>query len=185
MAFLVTDSAFPLPFDTLPALKLTEFCGRPRRGPVYAYLRCYVQAGSLHFSATVFDGAPPATSRMGLAITADPGAGRYLFAQVGRGTDCRLTLYENDAPLRQLACPPVRHLAGQDEQGEYWSAESRLEAGVFRACFGRAPAPGMVLPGNVYLFDPTEAAYGAAFPGPAGGPVPAAEGFGAFVVVPY
>ena len=36
MPFLVTDSAVPLPAETLPALKLTHHYDAPARGEVYA-----------------------------------------------------------------------------------------------------------------------------------------------------
>ncbi len=185
MPFLVTDSASPLAFETLPALKVTEFYGRPRRGEVYSYLRCYVREGSLYYSVTVFDGAPPATARIGFAITAQDDARRYLFAELGKDIPCQLTLYEDDQPVQTLKAPPVRQLAGQDEQGEYWGAESVLDAQLFRTFFGCAPQAGTLLPGNVFLFDRTETAFGAAFPVPADGPVPTSRGFDSFLVVPY
>ena len=53
MPFLVTDSASPLAFETLPALKVTEFYGQPRRGEVYSYLRCYVHKGALHYLSLI------------------------------------------------------------------------------------------------------------------------------------
>ena len=185
MPFLVTDSASPLAFETLPALKVTEFQGRPERGEVYSYLRCYVREGALYYSVAVFDGAPPATARIGLAITADDTAERYLFAVLGKGQNCELSLYKDDVLEKVLAAPAVRHLAGQDEQGEYWSAESVLPAELFRTLFGRVPPAGMLLPGNVFLFDRRETAFGTAFPVPANGPLPTSRGFDSFLVVPY
>ena len=185
MPFLVTDSASPLAFEPLPALKVTEFYGQPRRGEVYSYLRCYVHKGALHYSVTVFDGEPPATARIGLAVTADDTARRYLFAVLAKDAPCQLALYEDDVLRQTLTAPCVRQLAGQDEQGEYWGAESVLEADVFQTWFGCAPHAGMLLPGNVFLFDRTETAFGAAFPVPAGGPVPTSRGFDSLLVVPY
>lgn len=63
MPFLVTDSAVPLPAETLPALKLTHYYDAPARGDVYAYLRCYIYKGALCYNLLVFDGAPPPTAR--------------------------------------------------------------------------------------------------------------------------
>ena len=77
------------------------------------------------------------------------------------------------------------HLAGSDEQGFYWSAEGVLPAQAFRTAFGRVPRVGGILPGNAFLYDVSEPAFGAAFPVPAGAGVPTAAGFGTFVVVPY
>ena len=88
-------------------------------------------------------------------------------------------------PLRRLEMPPMRHLAGSDEQGFYWSAEGVLPAQAFRTAFGRVPRVGGILPGNAFLYDVSEPAFGAAFPVPAGVGVPTAAGFGTFVVVPY
>ena len=62
MPFLVTDSAVPLPAETLPALKLTHHYDAPARGEVYAYLRCYVHKGALCYNLLVFDEAPPPTA---------------------------------------------------------------------------------------------------------------------------
>ena len=170
MAFLLTDSAAALPAETLPALKITHFYGAPARGRVYAYMRCYVRRGTLHWCATVFDGAPPATARIALAITPDDTVSRYFFLSVGKDSPARLSLR--------------RRVAGADEQGEYWGAEGELPAAVFRRAFGTAPKAGSLLPGNVFLYDEAERAFGAAFPCP-GCEGPSADAFGTFLVVPY
>ena len=165
MSFLITNSRDALPMETLPALKITHFNGEPARGQVYAYLRCYVRDGEIPFSVTVFDETPPHTARFGFAVTPDDAAGTYLFASCTKQQGDALWLYRTgepaDVPLRRLEMPPMRHLAGSDEQGFYWSAEGVLPAQAFRTAFG------------------------AAFPVPTGAGVPTAAGFGTFVVVPY
>ena len=175
--------------ETLPALKITHFNGEPARGQVYAYLRCYVRDGEIPFSVTVFDETPPDTARFGFAVTPDDAAGTYLFASCTKQQGDALWLYRTgepaDVPLRRLEMPPMRHLAGSDEQGFYWSAEGVLPAQAFRTAFGRVPRVGGILPGNAFLYDVSEPAFGAAFPVPAGAGVPTAAGFGTFVVVPY
>ena len=185
LPFLVTDSAAALPAETLPALKITHFYGAPRRGPVYAYLRCYVYRGAVRYSATVFDEAPFDTARLGLALTLDDAARSFLFLSLGKTSGARLRLYGEDGAGKELAAPAPRMSAGGDEQGLYWSAEGELPAAVFRAQFGGVPRAGMFLPGNVFLYDEAEAAFGAAFPVPAGETVPTAAGFEPFMVVPY
>lgn len=190
MAFLLTDSAVPLPAETLPALKITHFYGRPARGPVYAYLRAYVYRGALCWCTTVFDAAPGPTARMGLAVSLEDGAGRYLFLSVGKAAGARLSLYRRgaagapDAPVRPLAAPAPRFFSGADEQGEYWAAEGQIPAAAFTGVFGRTPAAGCLMPGNVFLYDEAEAAFGAAFPCP-GAPGPCAAALGTFLAVPY
>lgn len=189
MPFLVTDSAVLLPAETLPALKVTEFEGQPARGCVYAYLRCYVHGGDLHYSVSVFDEAPPDSARIGLAVTMDDSAAQYLFLSLGRGRAAPCTLYAHgagaDAPVRALSAPPPRFVGGSDEQGGYWGAEGVLPARLWRDCFGDVPHTGAILPGNVFLYDTAEAAFGSAFAVPAGARVPTAEGFSTFVIVPY
>ncbi len=187
MAFLLTDSAAALPAETLPALKITHFYGAPARGRVYAYMRCYVRRGTLHWCATVFDGAPPATARIALAVTPDDTASRYFFLSVGKDSPAHLSLRRRgtpDAEVETLALPAPRRVAGADEQGEYWGAEGELPAAVFRRAFGTAPKAGSLLPGNVFLYDEAERAFGAAFPCP-GCEGPSADAFGTFLVVPY
>lgn len=188
MPFLVTDSAGALPAETLPALKLTERCGQPARGHIYAYLRCYVRGGAFHYDVTVFDGAAPSTQRAGLALSADDGAERYLWAEFGaKGGEslavCRAGGEGPDRPEQTLALPAVRRTAGGDEQGLYWGVQGVIPADAFLAAFGRAPRAGMILPGNVFLYDTREAAFLSAFP--AAGRVPTAQGFEPFVIVPY
>ena len=116
-------------------------------------------------------------------------AGTYLFASCTKQQGDALWLYRTgepaDVPLRRLEMPPMRHLAGSDEQGFYWSAEGVLPAQAFRTAFGRVPRVGGILPGNAFLYDVSEPAFGAAFPVPTGAGVPTAAGFGTFVVVPY
>ena len=168
--------------ETLPALKITHFNGEPARGQVYAYLRCYVRDGEIPFSVTVFDETPPHTARFGFAVTPDDAAGTYLFASCTKQQGDALWLYRTgepaDVPLRRLEMPPMRHLAGSDEQGFYWSAEGVLPAQAFRTAFGRVPRVGGILPGNAFLYDVSEPAFGAAFPVPTGAGVPTAAGFG-------
>lgn len=189
LAFLITSSRDALPMETLPALKITHFNGTPARGMVYAYLRCYLHADDLAFSVTVFDEAPPATARIGFAVTTDEAAGTYLFAVCSKEQGDALWLYRAgspcDTPVRRIPVAPMRHLAGGDEQGFYWSAEGVLPGALFREAFGAAPKVGGTMPANVFLFDTAEAAFGAAFPVPDGAQVPTAAGLGAFVIVPY
>jgi hypothetical protein len=180
----------PLLAETLPALKITEFCGAPARGTVYAYLRCYVHRGSLHYSVYVFDEAPPATARVGLAITADSTASRYLFLSLSAAGSLACSLYahtpgQDDTPLQAVEAPPVRTFGGADEQGGYWGAQGVLPAELWQSCFGSTPQAGSVLPGNVFLYDTQQPAFGAAFAAPANAHIPTAQGFSSFVVVPY
>lgn len=185
MSFLITDSEAELLPETLPALKLTHFNGEPARDRVYSYLRCYICRGSLSFSLTVFDGFPRETSRIGLAISLDDDAKRYLFLSCSKQNGENLWLYENDAPVKQLSVAPLRYFSGGDEQGLYWGAEGILPAELFRDVFGCIPKSGMMMPGNVFLYDETESAYGSAFPAPAGIRIPSCSGFGSFLAVPY
>ncbi len=175
--------------ETLPAWKITQFHGEPARGPVYAYLRCYMRGGTLCCCAAVFDSAPRPTARFGFAFTPLAGAERYLFLSVGKDCPASLRLYETggeqDQPLRVLAPPPVRRSAGSDEQGEYWSAETEISADIFAGAFGRVPQSGDLLGANIFLYDEAEAAFGAACRVPDGCGVPTARGFGTLVLTPF
>lgn len=189
MSYLISESTGPLPVETLPAWKVTHFCGAPARGQVYAYLRCYLCGGSLRYCATVFDSAPRPTARFGFAFTPEDTPRRYLFVSCAKGAAPVLRLYETgepeDVPVRTLALPPARQATGSDEQGAYWSEEGEVPAGLLRGIFGRVPQTGDVLPANVFLYDEAEAPFGAACPAPPGRRVPMAAGFGTMVVTPY
>ncbi len=185
MSFLITDSPTPLLPETLPALKLTYFNGEPSRGFVYSYLRCYVCRGSVFFSLTVFDSCPPDTARIGLALSLDEDARRFLFVSCSDRQDDRLLLYENDVPTRQLALTGLQHTRGGDEQGLYWGVQGELSAELFQDIFGCIPKTGCLMPGNVYLYDEAEAAFGSAFPVNGACGVPSCGGFGSFFAVPY
>ncbi len=190
MPFLVTDSAAPLPAETLPALKLREFYGVPRRGCIYSYLRCYVRGGDFYYNLTVFDETPPSTQHVALALSCDDAAQSYLWAVFQKGGGERLSLRlapagGRDEEARPLEMPPARYVAGGDEQGLYWGAEGVIPAQAFRQAFGCVPRAGMFLPGNVFLFDDAEAAFGAAFPVPSGHRPPTGAGFEPFMIVPY
>ncbi len=185
MSFLITDSDTPLMPETLPALKLTHFSGEPARGCVYSYLRCYLCGGSLSFSLTVFDGEPRDTARIGLALSLDDDARRYLFLSCSPHRGDSLQLYENDAPAQPLILAPLQHTSGGDEQGLYWAVQGELPAELFLRVFGRIPKSGCLMPGNVYLYDEAEAAFGCAFPADGERTVPCRSGFGSFLAVPY
>lgn len=187
MPFLITDSAVPLLMETVPALKIAHFNGMPRRDNVYAYLRCYICCGALHLAVTAFDGQPPDTVRFGLAFTQADDTEKYLFFSFAPSGGNSLTLRsvaQGDV-CQTFDAPPSQIVTGGDEQGLYWSAESVLPAQVFKAAFGKAPAAGHVYAGNVFLYDTTEAAFGAAFAVPQGETVPTAKGFDVFTIVPY
>lgn len=162
------------------ALKITHFNGEPARGQVYAYLRCYVRDGEIPFSVTVFDETPPDTARFGFAVTPDDApaliCSRPVQSSRAMRCGCHRTGEPADVPLRRLEMPPMRHLAGSDEQGFYWSAEGVLPAQAFRTAFGRVPRVGGILPGNAFLYDVSEPAFGAAFPVPAGAAFPPQPG---------
>lgn len=187
MPFLITDSTVPLLMDTVPALKLCHFRGVPQHDTVYAYLRCYVIKGALHFSATCFDAAPLATTRFALALCPAARTDCYLLFSLCKGGENTLCVLDSvtGTPLQTCSAPPARVVTGTDEQGVYWCAESEIPAAVFTAVFGEAPKAGLVYAGNVFLYDTADAAFGAAFPVPRGEKAPTAKGFDAFTVVPY
>ena len=186
MPFLITDAAAPLLMDTVPALKLTCFSGHPARDEVYAYLRCYVCRGALHFCFTEFDEAPPDDVRFGLALQPADETERYLLLRVAPRAGAQVTVRSAQGTAeRALAAPAVQYTAGSDEQGIFWSAEGKLEASLLHMLFGKAMKAGAVWAGNVFLYRGSEAAFGAAFPVPEGLTAPTAEGFDTFTIVPY
>ena len=83
MPFLITDSAAPIAPEALPALKLTEFCGRPARGCIYSYLKCYLHHGDFFYHITVFDETPPSTQCAAVALSGDVSASAWLSLRVG------------------------------------------------------------------------------------------------------
>lgn len=190
MPFLVTDSAVPLPAETLPALKLTHHYDVPTRGEVYAYLRCYVHKGALCYNLLVFDEAPPPTARIGFALCPAESEGEFLFASFGRAPDsdalalCLTQPGGGYAAGRAFSAPAARRSAGEDEQGPYWCAEGVLPAQVLCEAFGKAPRAGEFWPGNVFLYDTAAPGFGAAFPCERGSGGWLAR-FEPFMVVPY
>ena len=135
MPFLVTDSAVPLPAETLPALKLTHHYDVPTRGEVYAYLRCYVHKGALCYNLLVFDEAPPPTARIGFALCPAESEGEFLFASFGRAPD-------SDA-LPDAAGRRLRRRAGLFCPGGK-AQRRRGRAGPILVCRGRAARAGAV-----------------------------------------
>jgi len=189
LSYLISESAEALPMETLPAWKITHFCGTPARGQVYAYLRCYIRGGAICYCATVFDSAPRPTARFGFAFTPGNEPQRYLFLSCAKDAAPTLRLYERgepeDVPVRTLTPPSARQTTGSDEQGEYWSEEGEVPAEVLQGLFGHVPQCGDVLPANAFLYDAAEAPFGAACPVPPGKRVPTAAGLGTMVVIPY
>ena len=165
------------------------FQRRACRGQVYAYLRCYVRDGEIPFSVTVFDETPPDTARFGFAVTPDDAAGTICSrpVQSSRAMRCGCTVPGNRRTCRCAGwkCRPC---------GIWPAVTSRAFTGAPKVCspLRRSarrsavwPRVGGILPGNAFLYDVSEPAFGAAFPVPAGAGVPSAAGFGTFVVVPY
>lgn len=187
LAFLITDSDTPLLMETVPALKLTEFSGTPARDNVYAYLRCYVHAGTMMLSAASFDGAPRATARFCVCMGFADAPQRYLCWAAAPSGEAALTLRDakTDAVLDTLPCPAVHIVTGGDEQGLFWIAEGCVRADTFRQALGLVPRAGCVMTGNAFLCDTEEAAFGAAAPVPAGFAAPTAAGMDTWMVVPY
>ncbi len=170
MPFLVTDSATPLPAETLPALKLTYYYESSARGEIYAYLRCYVHKGDFCYNLLVFEESPPVSRRIGFALCPAQNAQQFLFASFAKPasteslTLCSIQNSGLACVTRHLVAPQARRSAGEDEQGPYWCAEGTLPASVFLEAFGKAPQAGELWPGNVFLYDTSAPGFGAAFP---------------------
>ena len=178
LPFLVTDSGVPLAMNTLPALKLTHFSGRPARGEVYAYARLYIYRGAVRFCATSFDETPPDTARLALCLAPADDESRVFRVALAKSREA-CVLYAGHA--REI---PTILSTGADEQGWYWQREGELDAALVREALGFVPKAGDVLAGNVVSYDETESAFGAAFPVP-GPDAFSPDGFDVFPVVSY
>lgn len=185
MSVLITSSKTPLMMETLPAVKLVHCYGNGRDGHVYAYLRMYVLNGAFCFNLTQFLQCPAADTRMALCLgMADSEA--YISVVCPADGNAAVQQYNAaDESTGTLGEVPLRHFAGTDEQGWYWSVEGTLTAEACRAAFGRVPDAGSVWAGNVYAYNETESAFAAAFATPAGSRIPTKNGFSVFTVVPY
>lgn len=190
MPFLITDSAAPIAPEALPALKLTEFCGRPARGCIYSYLKCYLHHGDFFYHITVFDETPPSTQYAAVALSGDVSASVWLSLRVGFHSSACLEVHMpasdgSGEVVKSLPCEDASRFSGGDEQGLYWGAQGIIPASVFQQVFGDVLHAGSVLMGNVFLYDTRERAFGAAFSVPADTAVPTNEGMQPLVIVPY
>lgn len=189
MPFLLTDSATPLLMETVPALKIRHFYGNSARGNVYAYLRCYVHKGDFYCCMSAFDAAPPAGTRMALALCPAEDTEKFLLFSLSKEESGNtLTLRSKDGKnLEAFEAPPTTLTCGEDEQGLFWSRTGVLSGKLFKKIFNTVPHAGDVYTGNVLLYQENEAAFGTAFcmPSPlAGSPIRMA-GFETFTIVPY
>ena len=190
MPFFITDSTTPIAAEALPALKLTEFCGQPARGCIYAYLKCYLYHGDFFYQFTVFDETPPPTQYAAVALSCDVSGSPWLSLRVGFHTPVCLEVHtaeETDGSVSStaLSCEDASRFSGGDEQGLYWGAQGIVPAAVFEKVFGSVPHAGSFLMANAFLYDTREKAFGAAFEVSESAGVPCAEGMQPLVVVPY
>lgn len=190
MPFFITDSAAPIAPEALPALKLTEFCGEPARGCIYAYLKCYLHHGDFFYQFTVFDETPPPTQYAAVVLSCDVSGFPWVSLRVGFHSPVCLEVHAPDSTgadslAKTLVCEDASRFSGGDEQGLYWGAQGVLPASVFQQVFGSVPHTGSFLMANVFLYDTRESAFGAAFAVPEGACAPTCEGMQPLVVVPY
>ncbi|MDD3429582.1 MAG: hypothetical protein PHG02_06225 [Oscillospiraceae bacterium] len=185
MSILVSHSQTPLLPDTLPAVKMTEFFGSAKSGPVYSYLKLHECNGSIHLCLMAFEETPAPQSRLGAAFCFDnTQPGKFIFFSANAMENFSLLLYNNTA--NPLALPASGSIfSGRDEQGFYWGVETILSADLLAQHFGSAPKVKSVFGGNAFKYNTTEAAFGSAFAVPLGNTVPTCKGFGTFTVVPY
>ncbi len=180
---LITYCTSPILFDTLPALKATEFyhCTKEEER-VYCYQKLFVQNGDFNFAFTCFEQRPAAGSRCGFIFTFedDQVCPPLLLSAAANGT---VSATQNGAPCHlPLAGKPF---SGADEQGHYWGVAFTFPRTFCESIFGKTAAPGIVLLGNFVKYFETGAAICAAHPLPGGCIPTGSAGLDTFVLVPY
>lgn len=184
MSALLTCSDVPLPMETVPAVKIVHFNGEPKADKVYAYARLYSLNGSLCFSLTRFEQAPSATAKMGIVVANIDNASRFLFLNVSFKGESDLCIYESEKPIKQLLPIKLHITSGTDEQGWYFSAQGELSSSVL-GTVNVILQPKNVFLSNIYSYDTTESAFGAAYKTPVLNSIPTIKGVEPIVCVSY
>lgn len=185
MAALLTCTQTPLVMDTVPAVKIVNFNGSPKKDMVYAYARLYVLNGALCFRLTRFEEAPSENVRMGIAICSANQTDKFLYLWVDFNANAQLCIYNNGAILQSYTSPKISVSHGGDEQGLYFTAEGTINGDIIETALGQKMKPNAVFAGNIYSYDVTESSFGAAFKVPIGQAIPTQSGFEAFTCVSY
>lgn len=184
MSALLTCSNVPLPIETVPAVKIVNFNGEPKADNVYAYARLYALNGSLCFCLTRFEQAPAFTARMGIVLSNIDDTGRFLFLSAAFNGENSLQIYENEKLSQQLPPIKLQITSGTDEQGWYFSVNGEIDSGLLEAVKVTLQ-PKNVFLCNIYSYDITESAFGAAYKTPVLNSIPTIQGVEPIVCVSY
>ena len=171
--------------ETLPAVKILHFNGAPRRDTVYAYARISACGDALHCSFLRFEEAPAASVRMALAITSADCTNAFALVSVSFAGQASFDYYETGKEPQNMPIAAPHVYKGTDEQGFYNGADCTVPLDTLAKLLDKAFVPGAVFAGNVYSYDITEAAFGAAFAVPISERIPTAAGFEAFTCVSF
>lgn len=184
MSALLTCANSALPIETIPAIKIVHFNGSPKADEVYAYARIYALSGSLQFCLTRFEQAMHQDVRMGITIANIDNANTYLFLDISFNGDCNISVYENDKKINTIKNIKVQITSGTDEQGWYYSAQGTIDVNLL-ASVNVSLQPSKVFLCNIYSYNISETAFGAAYKTPVLTSIPTNKGVKPIVCVSY
>ncbi len=188
MAFFVTDSGSELFTDTLPALKIKHYYGKPARDNVYSYVRLYFYKGSLRGAFTSFDEKPLLTNKMSLCLKSEHSE-ETLVISIGK--NLKAHVYKTCEPPGEQK-QDITHftadniITGEDEQGAFWSVNFNISSNAIKKALGKAICAGDILACNLYLHSDEESAFACVFkPDEITQPLKLSAKGGQIIVVPY
>ncbi|MFV0353469.1 MAG: hypothetical protein ACK5JF_14380 [Oscillospiraceae bacterium] len=163
MGIPVTASSTPLVFETLPAIKVTNYSFAKILTNLYTYARFYVHNGSLVVGVYGFKESPDEQDRISLVVGQK---NRYLLLSISP-RQASLVLADDAATLQtqtgvQLPAPSLSPFAGTDEQGWFWGAEAILSADVLQQA-GLVLTPGAQFGAAVFYHRSNQEEFGTSF----------------------
>lgn len=159
----VTASNVPLVFETLPAVKVTNYSFAKILTNLYTYARFYVYNGSLVVGVYGFKESPDEQDRISLVVGQKS---NYLLFSISP-KQSSLVLANETTTLHtqtgvQLPAPALSFFAGTDEQGWFWGAETTLTAEVLQQA-GLVLTTGAQFDAAVFYHRTTQEGFGTSF----------------------
>ncbi len=172
MAVLITESTTKLEFDTLGAVKISNFVGDIT--PIYSYARFYAVAGELAVGIKVFERSDIADSTVTLRIKS-PDSEDELCIELclNVASYCYVV---RDGVKSEIDASVANFYSGDDNQGFYWGVNFSVEKNTLKQINLKAVS-GVNFLANILLTRSSEKGCGSACSDH--------KGFDDFIIVPY
>ena len=147
MSILITKSENNMFFDTLPAIKITNYNSGCVYKNIYSYIKCYIYNNSLQICFSIFNNPSPENQMFGGVLAFNENKNNKIFFtcdNVGNIT------FKSNTSQKVVSNVAIKTM-GQDEQGHYCNYEFEISKALLQNFKGENSLENSFL-GNFFIF---------------------------------